>query len=385
MIPAVRVAVAVVAALSFWALAHHTSDQRYWITDTGVYQKYGDAIAKGSVPYRDFDLEYPPAALPVFVLPSLGHEGHRLAYDRWFDREMALCWCLVAVGVALLSRGPVPLALVAATPVLLGPVILSRFDAWPAALSLLALAAFVRRRLTIAAVLLGVAIAAKLWPAVLLPLAVIQLGRRRGAAFASGVVAVVAAIFLPFAVIAPGGVWHSFHRQLARPLQLESLGSAVLIAVHYVFGLRVGIESTFGSQNIISPAAPLTEAVTTALLLLALIVVWWRARDVVVGAAAAVAAFVAFGKVFSPQFMVWIAPLAAVVPDVATWILLVAALLLTQAWFPRHYWELSRGIYAREALEVLVRDLVVVALFVLTAWRSRTVRAQLPGRRPPGP
>ena len=379
----IRVVAAVVVTVACWSIAHHTSDQRYWITDTGVYQKYGDAIAKGSVPYRDFELEYPPAALPVFALPSIGHEGDRPAYDRWFDREMAFCWCLVTVGVALLSRGPVPIALVAATPVLLGPVILSRFDAWPAALALLALAAFVRRRLTIAAVLLGVAIAAKLWPAVILPLAVIQLGRRRGAAFAGGVVAVVATIFLPFAVIAPGGVWHSLHRQAVRPLQIESLSSAVLIAVHYMFGLRVGIESTFGSQNILSPAAHPAALATTVLLLLALIFVWWRARDLVVGAAAAVTAFVAFGKVFSPQFMVWIAPFAAVVPDVATWILLVAALLLTQTWFPRHYWRLSRGLYERESLEVLVRDLVVVALFVVTAWRSRMVQAQLPGRRPP--
>jgi hypothetical protein len=379
----IRVVAAVVVTVACWSIAHHTSDQRYWITDTGVYQKYGDAIAKGSVPYRDFELEYPPAALPVFALPSIGHEGDRPAYDRWFDREMAFCWCLVTVGVALLSRGPVPIALVAATPVLLGPVILSRFDAWPAALALLALAAFVRRRLTIAAVLLGVAIAAKLWPAVILPLAVIQLGRRRGAAFASGVVAVVATIFLPFAVIAPGGVWHSLHRQAVRPLQIESLSSAVLIAVHYMFGLRVGIESTFGSQNILSPAAHPAALATTVLLLLALIFVWWRARDLVVGAAAAVTAFVAFGKVFSPQFMVWIAPFAAVVPDVATWTLLVAALLLTQTWFPRHYWRLSRGLYERESLEVLVRDLVVVALFVVTAWRSRMVQAQLPGRRSP--
>jgi hypothetical protein len=379
----IRVVAAVVVTVACWSIAHHTSDQRYWITDTGVYQKYGDAIAKGSVPYRDFELEYPPAALPVFALPSIGHEGDRPAYDRWFDREMAFCWCLVTVGVALLSRGPVPIALVAATPVLLGPVILSRFDAWPAALALLALAAFVRRRLTIAAVLLGVAIAAKLWPAIILPLAVIQLGRRRGAAFAGGVVAVVATIFLPFAVIAPGGVWHSLHRQAVRPLQIESLSSAVLIAVHYMFGLRVGIESTFGSQNILSPAAHPAALATTVLLLLALIFVWWRARDLVVGAAAAVTAFVAFGKVFSPQFMVWIAPFAAVVPDVATWILLVAALLLTQTWFPRHYWRLSRGLYERESLEVLVRDLVVVALFVVTAWRSRMVQAQLPGRRPP--
>ena len=380
----IRVAAAVVAALGFWALAHHTSDHRYWITDTGVYQKYGDAIAEGSVPYRDFELEYPPAALPVFVLPSLGHERHRAAYDRWFDREMALCWCLVAAGVALLSRGPIPIALVATAPVLLGPVILSRFDAWPAALAVLALAAFVRRRLAWAAVLLGVAIGAKLWPAVLLPLAVIELGRRRGAAFLGGVLAVVAAIFVPFAVIAPRGLWHSFHQQFARPLQIESLGSAVLVAIHYLFGLRVGIESTFGSQNLLSPAADATALATTVLGLLALLLVWWWARDVVVGGAAAVAAFIAFGKVFSPQFMVWIVPFAAVVPDVAVWILLVAALLLTQTWFPRHYWNLSRGLYGQESLEVLLRDLVMVALFAVTAWRSRTASVHLPGLRSRG-
>jgi uncharacterized membrane protein len=371
----IRAAAAVVAALGCWALAHHTSDQRYWITDTGVYQHYGDAIAKGSVPYRDFHLEYPPASLPVFVLPSLGHERHRRAYDRWFDREMALCWCLVAVGVALLSRGPIPIALVAATPVLLGPVILSRFDAWPAALAVLALAAFVRRRLAIAAVLLGVAIAAKLWPAVLLPLAVIELGRRRGAAFAAGVIGVALAIFAPFLVIAPGGLWYSFHRQFARPLQIESLGSAVLVALHYLFGLRVGLQSTFGSQNLLSPPAHAVATATTVVGVLALLFVWWRARDVVVGSAAAVAAFIAFGKVLSPQFMVWIVPFAAVIPDVAVWILLVAALLLTQTWFPRHYWNLSRGLYEQESLEVLLRDLVVVALFAVTAWRSRTAPA----------
>jgi hypothetical protein len=72
-----------------------------------------------------------------------------------------------------------------------------------------------------------------------------------------------------------------------------------------------------------------------------------------------------------------------VVPDVAVWILLVAALLLTQTWFPRHYWNLSRGLYARESLEVLTRDVVVVALFALTAWRSRTASVRLPGRRSP--
>ena len=367
----IRFAAAVVVALFCWSVAHHTSDQRFWITDTGLYEKYGDATVHGAVPYRDFQLEYPPAALPAFVLPSLGHEGDRAAYDRWFDREMLVCWCLVLLGVALISRSPVPLAVVATTPVLLGPVMFSRFDSWPTALAILALAAFVRSWFRAAAVLLGVAIAAKLWPFVLLPV----LAVRRGWAFAAGTVAVAAAIFLPFVVLAPGGVWHSFHQQLFRPLQIESLGGAVLIAVHRLFGTRLGVVSTFGSQNVIGPGAHVVAVVSTIFLVAALVAVWLRGRALLPTAAACVLALLAFGKVFSPQFVVWMVPFAAMVPDLAAPTLVAAALLLTQSYFPRHYWPFAIGFNSRQAVAVLARDLVVVALFALTAWRSRTAPA----------
>ncbi len=39
-------------------------------SDLRVYQPYGSAIVSGEVPYRDFSLEYPPGALPMFVLPA---------------------------------------------------------------------------------------------------------------------------------------------------------------------------------------------------------------------------------------------------------------------------------------------------------------------------
>src|SRR5438552_9475227 len=118
-----------------WALLHHGSRARVQIRDTGLYEQYGDAIAHGQVPYRDFHLEYPPGAVPVFVLPSLGREGDTLAYDRWFDRLMSLCGCLAVAGVALglraLDSGPVrtgaALGLTAMSPLLLGTVVLSRF------------------------------------------------------------------------------------------------------------------------------------------------------------------------------------------------------------------------------------------------------------------
>ena len=45
--------------------------EREQIVDTPVYESYGEAIADGEVPYRDFAVEYPPGALPVFLVPAL--------------------------------------------------------------------------------------------------------------------------------------------------------------------------------------------------------------------------------------------------------------------------------------------------------------------------
>ena len=373
-----------------WSLLHQGSLGRGQITDTGTYQSYGDAIARGAVPYRDFKLEYPPGALPVFVLPSLGHEGNRAAYDRWFDREMALCGCLALLGTALCLRalraGPIrsaaALGFFGVSPLLIGSVALTRFDFWPAALAVFALAALLSDRPVPAAVLLGCAIGTKLWPAAILPLFAVLLVQTRGpratAVWTAGVGAVLAAIFLPFTILAPGGVGHSFHSQLARPLQLESLGSAVLIAVHRVAGTTLHVTGSFGSQNVTGPGAHAVELVTTLAGLIALAAIWVLfARGPATGgrlathSAAAVAALLAFGKVFSPQFVIWLVPfvlLAGGLRGVASGTLLAAVLGLTHAWFPHHYWALAQGFGPTQAGELLARDLCVVALVVVLVW-----------------
>jgi Glycosyltransferase family 87 len=376
--------------LGCWSLLHHGVLARGQITDTGVYQRYGDAMAQGQVPYRDFRLEYPPGALPVFVLPSLGHEGDRNAYDRWFDRLMSLCGCLAIVGSALVLRAlgagtprtAAALGLIAISPLLVGSVVLSRFDLWPASLAVLALAALLHERLALAALALGAAIAAKLWPLVLAPLVIAHVWRTRGpraaAAWTGGVVLVDAAMFLPFAVLSPGGLGASFHAQLARPLQIESLGGAVLIALHHVAGTSLHVVSTYGSQNLVGTGTHVAEVATTFTGILALGTVWLlyarREADgerLVAHAAAAVAATLSFGKVFSPQFVIWLVPLVPLVRGrrgVAASTLLAAALVLTQLWFPRHYWALADGFSQRESWLLLARDLAVVALAALLAW-----------------
>jgi hypothetical protein len=362
-----------------WALLHVGWYAHGQLTDYGVYKKYGDKIVNThAVPYRDFQLEYPPAALPVFVVPAL---LEHYDYDRVFQALMALCDVSAVIAVALVA-GRRAAVLAAVAPLVLGSVVISRFDLWPTALAALGIAALLRGRSTSSALLLGTAFAAKLRPAVLAPLVVVWLARTRGpraaARWSAAAVATAAAWFLPFVALSPAGVGHTFHAQFARPLQLESLAGSVLIAAHHIAGTTLHSTSSFGSQNLTGPGTHAATIATTVVGALALVAVWvlfacGAAADerFVTHAAGAVAVLIAFGKVFSPQFLIWLIPLVPLVRGRRGYVavpLFGAALVLTQLWFPSHYWDLALHFASPYSWLLLVRDLAVVALVAVLVW-----------------
>jgi len=345
--------------LACWALVHTWFWSRGELVDWPTYAHYGRAIAGGLVPYRDFAVEYPPGALPVFVLPTAFAD-----YASAFAWVMAVCGVML-VGVVALVRVRAAWY-VALAPVLAGSLILSRFDLWPALLATAALAALVADRHALGWGFLGAAVAAKLWPLVLVPLALVwSLRRGRRLEPLAGLVVAVA-VFLPFVVLAPSGVWHSVSGQASRPLQIESLGAALLA----VLG-DPGVVSGHGSQNVAGHGG--LAACFAAAQAAAVAAVWlWFARGpatterLLRHAAAAVCAFVAFGKVLSPQFLLWLVPLVPLVRGrrgAAATALLTAALVLTQVWFPQRYWDYANRLEL--AWVVLARDLVLVALLAV--------------------
>jgi uncharacterized membrane protein len=361
-----------------WGLVHLGFWSHGALVDWPTYQRYGDAILNhGLVPYRDFAVEYPPGALAVFVPPAAF--GNYAAAFAW---EMAVCGVVLVAVVAAIRREAA--FYVALAPVLAGSLILSRFDLWPALLTIAALAALLRERHRLGWGLLGAAVAAKLWPLVLVPLALVwsyRAGRLRAALV--GLV-VAAAVFVPFAIVAPHGLWESLRGQASRPLQIESLGASLFTA----FG-HPSVISSHGSQNV---AGHSSVAAFFSLLQVAALVALWIAfaRGPATGdrllrySAAAVCAFIAFGKVLSPQFLLWLIPLVPLVRGrrgLAATGLLTVALVLTQVWFPRRYWDYVDAFRGADA--VLARNLALVALLAVLVWPDRVaLRAPMPHSQP---
>jgi hypothetical protein len=363
------------------------------VADTGLYSLYGARMAHGLVPYRDFFIEFPPGALPAFVLPAL--PGSHFVV--WFHIFEALCGLgtIVCLGTILSrlhvrDRGAyMALTLAALAPAALGPITLNSFDYWPAFLMTASVAALVADRTKAGFALLGIATAAKLFPAGLLALALLFTIRRRGQPRVRGALlaylAAVAVVFAPFVALGAGGLRFSLRVQLSRGLQLESLGATLLTTAHHLGAYDVSYTPNLAYAQLDGSLASAIATVSTVVMLGAIALVAWlyhrtpgNTRDFVDAAAATVVAIVAFAKVISPQYLLWVVALvaAASVGRRLAAPLLLLALGLTQVWVPDRFRQLQTLNWVTWV--VLARNLLLVALFVtlLQSLRARGVSVE---------
>ena len=358
-------------------------------------------------------VEYPlPAvvavALPWVVGEALGLEG---SYTGLVMTAAAMTDLTFLALLARVGRRPAPvIAWLLAVP-LLGATAFARFDLLPGVLAgtaLLLLGTHPR----LAAAAAAVATAVKLWPALLLPSLVAGTRSRRDVVVVVGVTGVVLAGATAL-VAGWDRVLSPLRYQGDRGLQVESVPATPVVVgawgdperwpVHY---------AASKSYEITGPGVDLLLAVSGVLTVgyvAALGVAWWwtwRLRDrlsapsVVWVVLAAVTGFLVVGKVLSPQYLLWLLPLAAAGLAVAwsrallgwTAALLVAA-ALTQVVFPGFYEHLvMAGDRMRvPALALTARNTLLVALLGVAAreaWRALRADAQRGRaleRQPPGP
>jgi uncharacterized membrane protein len=361
-------AAAVFAALAF---VHAPAEIR-----VSPFDRYGPAVVHGNVPYGDFSLEYPPGALPPIVLPALVPV---VSYEHAFRALEALVGCIMLFCLSYLLRDlggreiVLRVGLVAVAPLLLGPVVFFRFDLWPACLVVVSLVALDLSRTRLSAGLVGAAMAAKLYAGVLLPPVWLRTGRA-GLAWAVGV---AVALTLPFALIAPGGVADSLHRQLGRGVQIESVaGSVVELGSLLGLGAPVTVFSS-GSWNVTGAGVTAAGVVASVLGIGLLALVWmrlWRARESDWPPATVYAGTIAIvlvcTKVLSPQFLLWLVPLAVLVRGsrgLVASALLGVAMLLTQLVYPSRYEELV-ALDGGAVVLLAVRNLLLVLVAATLVW-----------------
>jgi Glycosyltransferase family 87 len=403
-------AAGLVALLAAWLFVCYLPPLKDWLRgDIAFYETWGTWLAGHRIPYRDFALEYPPGALPMFALPPYLHKlfGYYRDYEFWFWVEIlaiaALSLPAMAIVLARLGasrrRATAALVLAGLSVALLGPIAVSRYDYWPALLAVAGIAALVSDRGVLACAFFAAGAVAKVWPIVLAPLALLELWRRArwrgvGAGVGAGV-AVLGAGFGPFLVLGPHGLTWAVHRQLMRPLQVESLGSAFFVAAHEIAGVHVRVVKGYGSDNIVGTwphRVGTLSGLATVLSILLVYVLYARGRPskerLVAACAAAAVAYVAFTKVYSPQYLVWLIPLVPLVGGRAglrASALLATLLGMTQIWEPYRYYDYYTTFAPWLAWLVIVRDLLTVALLwvVLRPLLSERHAEELDPRRAP--
>nr|WP_231747324.1 glycosyltransferase 87 family protein [Auraticoccus cholistanensis] len=275
-------------------------------------------LVDGATPYLDSGsypvLEYPvltgallelerlvTVALGAPVGPGLSGDQALVAADLFTGVNVVVLGLLfgvtVAAQVATVPGRPWDAVMVAASPCVMAAGLIN-WDLLPVALTAAALLAWSRSRPGVAGALIGLGAAAKLYPLLLLgPLVLLCLRARRGRDAAATVLAAAGAwalVNVPVLLLAPDG-WLAFWRFNAeRGAEFGSLWYVLALAGQPVPALNL---VSFG----------LLGLACAGIALLAL-----RApRRPRTGQLAflVVAAFLVTGKVYSPQYVLWLLPL----------------------------------------------------------------------------
>ncbi|MGH3784961.1 MAG: glycosyltransferase family 87 protein [Pseudonocardiaceae bacterium] len=329
---------------------------------TGMYQW---VVAKSAQTWVALaDSGWLPTSAPVIVHFNISAVG------------LAAAWLVTVWALVLLSRRrPWDAALAALSPLVVVHAF-TNFDAVATVLATAGLLAWARRRPVLAGVLIGLGAAAKLYPLLLLGpilLLCLRAGRLRAGLQVTAAAAVTwAVVNLPIAVLFPAG-WAEFfrlnRRRGADPDSLYTVVSTftgwpgfdgVLQAGQTPFALNLFSLTVFllacAAISWVALAAPCRPRLAQLCFLV-------------------VAAFLLVNKVWSPQYSLWLVPLAVLaIPrwkPVLAWMIIDALV-----WAPRMAYYLGtdrQGLPIEPFLgAVVLRDaavLLLVALVLRDIWR----------------
>jgi Glycosyltransferase family 87 len=354
------------------ALAYHGDGQDLPAT---YFYPQAHAVAHGTDAYGGLDYEYPPATLPLLLAPLVaGGDDSGQAYHQrtiWLYGALDVA-CVLLLGWLLRRRAAAEVALAlglySVSVLVLGRLALTRYDIAAGIAILLAGAG--GRSPGRAGFWIGVAGALKVVPLAAAP-ALTRRGTSARVLIAAAAVPVLAQIAYSLYSGELGLSWIGYHA--GRDPEVESW-AGVLADVTRGLGAHAGTAFDHGSQNVTGATARwLGRGFALASIAGALLVAR-RARateaDPALSLLAALGMLVALAPVLSPQYLLWLAPLSALLapryPLQAA--LLALAAVLTRAEVRWAFDDLPRFDAGAIAL-VAVRNAVLV-VFAIVLWRA---------------
>ena len=344
-------------------------------------------------PLRTLPKEYPflvlvPLSLPLLLPAFLYKVGFALLMFLMLIGVFAMLNYLCSPGAAFAFLLYVVLGCLGTAE--------GRFDLLPSMLTLVALLLAERRRWNVAFGLLAVAALLKLYPLILLlPFIIAQqkeiVGRwldwRRVQALGVFVVVcvVVSAISLLLSVSETLGPLSYFE---FRPLQIESVSASIIWLLGTLGHMPLSYVYSYGSVNIISSLSSRVSLVMSFVLVCGLLyVAWLQVRGKISLAMATLLTLLVVlttGKVFSAQYLLWVAPLLAYVGRgdwrwLLGWGIVSAVTTVIYPFTYEHSHLLFLAAISAPPLypTIFIRNVVLLAFtLTLLSWCGRQLRQQ---------
>jgi hypothetical protein len=381
-----RLSVAILAAILLGSLTFYMHS-RYGFGDVRLYHRYAQAFWLGSPPLHSLPAEYPVLSLLPFTLTLLPPiPDYVTVYGLWM---------LVLLGAGYLAVRHLESARAAqvmAVYLVLGcfATVLGRFDLVPAATTVVAYWAARERRFTLAYAVLAAGTLIKLYPLLLVPVVALEQYRVLGPgrlwappprALMRGVALFGVTVAIGFglsALLNPGGWLSPFTFNSVRPLQVESV-PASLLWLSGLAGLPVAPDHSFHSYNVTGLLGRDLSLLAGLGLAGGCLAVYWlhlRGRLSLVRAITlCMLVVVCTGRVFSPQYLIWVLPLVAIA-EAEYDLIWLAICLLTTLIFPYAYdWAGLHGLGLRDyplffSALIAVRNGLLLLVTVRFAQRS---------------
>ncbi len=348
--------------------------------DVSIFGVWSEQLGVHHMLPNEAAWQYPPGAALLMVLPRIGGGD-------FLDHFVATMLIFDLIGLVLLatlgrregSDAGVWVWLLAMPMLRALPVL--RFDLVPAVIAIGALVVIHRRPAWFGA-LAGLGAMIKAWPIALL---FGEWDRRRLLHACVGAAAAVALVFAISAIAFEGDQLNFLKEQNGRGLQVEAVASLPWHLNQYVTGEEPHTALRYRAWEIESGTADTIANLLKWLSLAALIgsgVWWWaRARGIRRGredlAAAAVSRdfiftvvllLVVTSRVLSPQYMIWMLALSAVVLTARTsalkrpaWTVIVAALVTTSSYGPMGAYSTSYNVYGSPFVMLVRNGLLLFA------------------------